>query len=207
MARRKKFDEGGSVADRILDWATDKDTRSVMDKPVTDMRNPQYRKELQQRQGLETSSPELLLIGPARGLGSAKSKIKDAFKSPAKPASIPEIGQYTPEFAYEATKRKLTQTGKYTADQIEEFAKRDAERMKETAKSLFSKSLTPRERAIKRAKNFAEDVAYKAAPGSGLEAVRQSKKDDGYKRGGKIGSASKRGDGIAQRGKTKGRMV
>ena len=28
-----------------------------------------------------------------------------------------------------------------------------------------------------------------------------------FKKGGKVGSASKRGDGIAQRGKTKGRMV
>lgn len=31
--------------------------------------------------------------------------------------------------------------------------------------------------------------------------------DDSYKKGGKISSASKRADGIAQRGKTKGRMV
>ena len=30
---------------------------------------------------------------------------------------------------------------------------------------------------------------------------------DKYAKGGKVGSASKRGDGIAQRGKTKGRMV
>ena len=28
-----------------------------------------------------------------------------------------------------------------------------------------------------------------------------------YKKGGKVGSASKRADGIAQRGKTKGRMI
>jgi hypothetical protein len=31
--------------------------------------------------------------------------------------------------------------------------------------------------------------------------------DDSYKKGGKVSSASKRADGIAQRGKTKGRMV
>lgn len=203
MVRRKKFDEGGSVADRVLDWATGKDKRSVMDKPTEDMRNPQYRKELEQKQGLETSAPELLLVGPARGAG----KIKDVFRSPAKPASIPEIGKYTPEFAYEATKRKLAQTGRYTADQVEEFAKRDAERMKETAKSLFSKPQTPRERSIKRMQRFAEDAGNKAAPGIGLEVVRNIKENDGYKRGGKISKVSKRADGIAQRGKTKGRMV
>ena len=32
-------------------------------------------------------------------------------------------------------------------------------------------------------------------------------KNEGYKKGGKVSSASSRGDGIAQRGKTKGRMV
>lgn len=32
-------------------------------------------------------------------------------------------------------------------------------------------------------------------------------KRDGYKKGGKVSSASKRADGVAQRGKTKGRMV
>ena len=47
-----------------------------------------------------------------------------------------------------------------------------------------SKSMTPEER---KAKAFAEM--------------------DGMKKGGKVKSASSRGDGIAQRGKTKGRMV
>jgi hypothetical protein len=32
-------------------------------------------------------------------------------------------------------------------------------------------------------------------------------KNEKYKKGGKVSSASSRGDGIAQRGKTKGRMV
>lgn len=35
----------------------------------------------------------------------------------------------------------------------------------------------------------------------------QAETDAGYKKGGSVGSASKRGDGIAQRGKTKGRIV
>ena len=49
--------------------------------------------------------------------------------------------------------------------------------------------------------------APKAAAYAGMNRLRDGeKKDDGMKKGGKV-SASSRGDGIAQRGKTKGRMV
>ena len=37
--------------------------------------------------------------------------------------------------------------------------------------------------------------------------VRQGLKDEGYKKGGKVSSASSRGDGIAVKGKTKGTMI
>ena len=37
--------------------------------------------------------------------------------------------------------------------------------------------------------------------------VRQGLKDEGYKKGGKVSSASSRGDGIATKGKTKGTMI
>jgi hypothetical protein len=40
------------------------------------------------------------------------------------------------------------------------------------------------------------------------EMLRESRRGQaGYKKGGKVSSASKRADGIAQRGKTRGRMV
>ena len=70
MAKVKKFAEGKSVTDRFLDWATDKDTRSVMDMPRKDMRNPQYRKELEQKQALQEPdiSPEDLMAGPIKKL-------------------------------------------------------------------------------------------------------------------------------------------
>jgi hypothetical protein len=44
MAKVKKFAEGRSVTDKFLDYVTDKDTRSVMDIPKKDMRDPQYGK-------------------------------------------------------------------------------------------------------------------------------------------------------------------
>jgi hypothetical protein len=39
------------------------------------------------------------------------------------------------------------------------------------------------------------------------KASRAASRDMGMKKGGKVSSASSRGDGIAQRGKTRGKMV
>ena len=39
------------------------------------------------------------------------------------------------------------------------------------------------------------------------KGVRQGLKDEGYAKGGSVGSASKRADGCATKGKTKGRMI
>jgi hypothetical protein len=52
----------------------------------------------------------------------------------------------------------------------------------------------------KTAKKMRESVSEKARNYEALE-------DAGYKKGGMVGSASKRADGCAQRGKTKGKMV
>jgi hypothetical protein len=48
------------------------------------------------------------------------------------------------------------------------------------------------------------DEARKAARETAAEERREAR---GMKKGGKVSSASKRADGIAQRGKTKGKMV
>ncbi len=53
---------------------------------------------------------------------------------------------------------------------------------------------------IRAAKALRESVPYRARE---YEAYN----DAGYKKGGKVSSASKRADGIAQRGKTRGTMV
>jgi hypothetical protein len=42
---------------------------------------------------------------------------------------------------------------------------------------------------------------------SSYRGAKENQKEYGMKKGGKVSSASSRGDGIAQRGKTKGRMV
>jgi hypothetical protein len=43
--------------------------------------------------------------------------------------------------------------------------------------------------------------------GADLDPKAMMKKEEGYKKGGKVSSASSRGDGIAQRGKTRGKMI
>lgn len=53
---------------------------------------------------------------------------------------------------------------------------------------------------IRAARKLAESVPARAREGEAYEYA-------GYKKGGKVGSASKRADGIAMRGKTRGKIV
>lgn len=194
MARKKKFDEGGSV----------------MDKPVPDMRDPAYRKHLEKAQALETSIPEFDLMGAGALLRKAASRAvtKDAIAE---------------------------RTGKSLKDIPNTTSSRDEfllERMRARDKA-YEKSIGDRDRkaAIQQARKYAENIAGNTIVGTQLaegrnEFVRnQLKKEreqeekseaakrgkygvvEDYKKGGKVSAASKRGDGCAQRGKTKGRMV
>lgn len=49
--------------------------------------------------------------------------------------------------------------------------------------------------------------ALEAEVAAGRKTKQQAQAEVGMKKGGKVSSASKRADGIAQRGKTRGRMV
>jgi hypothetical protein len=53
----------------------------------------------------------------------------------------------------------------------------------------------------------ASNAEEKAALKRAIDEARNPKKETGMKKGGKVSSASSRGDGCAQRGKTKGRML
>lgn len=68
MAKRKKFDGGGSV----------------MDEPTKDMRDPAYRKQREREQALETSTPELMFAGSAIGARPVIKKILTRSKQPSK---------------------------------------------------------------------------------------------------------------------------
>ena len=55
--------------------------------------------------------------------------------------------------------------------------------------------------------NMRKDKLVKDEYEAGEKARKENMGKIGYKSGGSVGSASKRADGCAQRGKTKGRMV
>lgn len=164
MKKRRKFDEGGSV----------------MDKPVADMRDPVYRKQLERRQALETSAPELMLLGPA---GAARAGLRNILTRSAKPTS-------------ELTKNITIgqNVGKPGMGIPKEL--RDAIKEIEKAQELSGAIMRG---GAKATGSLALDIPA-------LEARRRGRSAE-YKKGGKISSASKRADGCACRGKTRGRVV
>ena len=58
----------------------------------------------------------------------------------------------------------------------------------------------------KTTEQYVKDQAAKEKAALDKEAASGFLSDSGYKKGGKISSASSRADGIAQRGKTRGKM-
>ena len=102
-----------------------------------------------------------------------------------------------------------------------ELTDRIAREENEADKALFDRYLiNPAKRVGRAAKDYlmgTEDQNRAAAekmkaqdelnPTSMKAKINKTIGYGGYKKGGKVSSASKRADGIAQRGKTKGRMV
>lgn len=205
MAKVKKFADGDSVTNKFFDWMTDKDTRSVMDIPEKDMRNPQYRKELERKQALETSSPEFALIGPAKGAsaaakaasvegrGAARGFLDELSPSPA-PKRIPEIGEMLPSKVH---KQNLKDLKKYedafsTPEKLKqaarEYTKKDIQAYKD---SNIPDEVTRRARKVQRIK---DDVAKQGMSGAAFglnDAVNSNRQDNSYKIGGKVTTAGK----------------
>lgn len=102
-----------------------------------------------------------------------------------------------------------------------ELTDRIAREENEADKALFDRYIiNPAKRVGKAAKDYlmgTEDQNRAAAermkardelnPGSSMAKMNKAIGYGGYKKGGKVSSASKRADGCAQRGKTKGRIV
>jgi hypothetical protein len=249
MAKVKKFAEGRSVTDKFLDYVTDKDARSVMDMPKKDMRDPQYRKEMEQKQAIKEPdiSPEDIVIGPAKKAAAAVKAFSNARK----------VGRATPEIGSNVS-RMVDKSPKYEGFGSTEEWMRHGEMMSPAnlakEKAAFKKQMEESKKirtdydagAVEREgvdsfkarvkqqqqekmqkqkqiasgrgrlKRFSRDEIapsnYGAASNLAVEAEDQAsglvnKPETAYKKGGKISSASTRADGIAQRGKTKGRMV
>jgi hypothetical protein len=78
------------------------------------------------------------------------------------------------------------------------------------AVSLRTQVLSPEEKKELARKKARGEIKYEAGI-PGMRAISLDQEDgkstNTYKKGGKVSGASKRGDGIAQRGRTKGRFV
>lgn len=178
MKKRKKFDDGGSV----------------MDKPSRDMRDPAYRRQLEREQALETSAPELMLIGP----GGAARELKTLVGTPTKFRGVtPEIGSATPRALHRKNLKDLKSFDDMTFAEKKALARSTTNAQMQAIRDSLQKSRSAPEEKLKR---VVGDVIGGAARTAGYEALVNRKK------GGVVKSASSRADGIAQRGKTRGKM-
>jgi len=151
-------------------------TKSVMDEPSKDMRDPAYRRKLEREQALETSAPEFAFVGPAGKTESALKSAKDII------TKIPD----PKELAYRTINYGLgSGMGRITDEMVKNAIRGGA--------SIGD----PDYEEIRKQKR------EKAKRESDSEMRRETR---GKKKGGAVKSASSRADGIAQRGKTRGMM-
>lgn len=73
--------------------------------------------------------------------------------------------------------------------------------------NTFNFDLRPKKKEGKGLTPYAKGNSFAGSTEGWAKMLKDSKKKEGYKSGGSVSSASSRGDGIAQRGKTRGRMV
>ena len=114
--------------------------------------------------------------------------------------------------------------GEVESNKVPQTSKRmTVEEARQKAKEMTSKKKGPTEEQKESGRKFSEEKlkkqkeSFESTPISKFfkkfsespkeTAERRAKEIRGYKSGGSVGSASKRADGIAQRGKTRGRMV
>lgn len=179
------------------------------DKPLLEMsdREVEARRlaELQRsgRDAIEGAYPEQFLVPAARGLKAAltprpPTRLEALYNQPMPKEALAAQKQFPPEF--------FEQARKYAQKEV-----RDKARMQERIDSYIREKNAPRikEQAIKRrlekprkdTENALADVAVKT------EYANIFGPQEEYKRGGAVKAKAFRGDGIVQRGKTKGRMI
>jgi hypothetical protein len=160
-------------------------------------------------QAIENFYPEEYLIGgpgkvfASSFLGSGRKAVKDASRE--RIANV-KIGSKVP--SPEALKADKAVSDKFyktpQGQATYEALKKQAERRKEI-KDLKTKERELLGSAERAYKNFSGEAGYTV--GSMAAEERRNAAGDTYKKGGKVSSASKRGDGCAVRGKTKGKIV
>jgi hypothetical protein len=81
------------------------------------------------------------------------------------------------------------------------------DRLERVRQARMDPGLTPRPDVEQRAMEDARMEREREQMGQAYEQAPRSSMALGLKKGGKVGSASKRADGIAQRGKTRGKFI
>jgi hypothetical protein len=149
------------------------------------MSNPEYRKQLQNEQALQGVYPEALFAGAGR---AALSGIRSMKKPDPKVRSV-KIGENIADEASPAWKNVgFGPSPKESLDALRKREKLDAFNEMSRSADMAGAQATRR---------FLGEVA-----GQRMPSLNES---DSYKKGGK--TVSQRADGIAQRGKTRGRLV
>jgi len=107
----------------------------------------------------------------------------------------------------ELKKRSMDNNPRFSPEKAAQF--REALETEKEANRVLREM--KRDQAIEKAREFVKEgkSAFEPKSGGGGGAMPKSNRDltKNYKKGGKVSTASKRADGCAQRGKTKGRMI
>jgi hypothetical protein len=165
-----------------------------MDEPSRDMRDPKYRRQLAREQALGTSAPELMLVGPGGGASSFTRFVRPA---PKPSGAIPEIGSRTPRALHKQNLKELKSFDDMSFAEKKALARSTTKAQLREAKDRLDRSISTPEEKFERAVG---DVIGGAVRTTAYDRIVNKKK------GGTVKSASSRADGIAQRGKTRGKM-
>lgn len=104
-------------------------------------------------------------------------------------------GEYKTRAAYSDRGRDMMERNYVRRDMADVDARLDRETTGLKTELAYKPRRTP------------EPLTSTDKPGTATRYENEEATSEGFKKGGKVSSASSRGDGIAQRGKTKGRMV
>ena len=162
-----------------------------MDMPSRDMRDPEYRKQLKREQALDTSAPELMLVGPGGAASSFTRFLKPAPK-PLGPA--PEIGSRTPRALHKQNLKELMPFDDMSFAEKKALARSTTKAQLRNLRESLDKSISTPKEKFERAVG---DVIGGAVRTTAYDKIVNNKK------GGAVKSASSRADGIAIRGKTR----
>jgi hypothetical protein len=185
-----------------VDIVADREYISVLER---DMSNPAYRKQLERQQGLQGVYPEEFLLGG--GSKTAKEILNELKRQPP-PLKTPKIGERVQEPippSHPAWKNVAPLSPEDLARaKAQKNRKQEIKNLKMLQEGQRDAVTTAFDRMAR--ERLMRPVAEGQQTAVEPQPILSPEENNSYKKGGKV-SASKRADGIAQRGKTRGKMV